>query len=158
MKISLKELQTFINIKNVILLILSILLIYILISVIYKYKNRDRIKEFEKNENKSNTKLKQKNKKKCNNDSCLDKHNYNNCPCSRKKSKELFTMAQSVFPLHYPTIPAYSQILNENMANITDNYMENITSHPETRSHPSIETTTGLFNVLPKKHLSSCKH
>jgi hypothetical protein len=56
-------------------------------------------------------------------------------------------MAQSVFPLHEPSLHAFSQIVNENMANITDNYMKHINANPLTRDFPSQETSTGFFNV-----------
>jgi hypothetical protein len=95
-----------------------------------------------KNENISHN---ENNSDKC----CIDIYNLNNCPCH--KNKESFTMAQSVFPLHYPTLPAFSQILNENMANISGSFMKHTNADPLTRDYPSEETTTGFFNVIPKK-------
>lgn len=84
---------------------------------------------------------------------CLDKFNLQECPCHAKnksKIKELFTMAQSVFPLHAPTIPAHSQILNENMSTISNSFMEMTGASPLTREHPSKETTTGLLTSVPQ--------
>jgi len=87
----------------------------------------------------------------CGSDTCLDKNEYNDCPCHKNKNnkpKELFTMAQSIFPLHMPNIPAFSQIVNENMANIEDSYMAHQTTNQLTRDYPSMETSTGFFNII----------
>jgi len=149
MTISLKNINSYINIQNtvmyIIILFISIILIYILIHIFRKKKCLV-----------ENKKVPSKNvaNKKCENDICLDKYNVNKCSCG-KNHEEAFTMVQSVFPLHAPTIPAYSQMLNENMVTISDNYMENVGSDPLTRKHPSLETTTGLFNVIPIKSSSS---
>jgi hypothetical protein len=87
----------------------------------------------------------------CGSESCLDKYNYSDCECHKNQVKnELFTMAQSVFPLHAPTLPAFSQILNENMSNINASYTEQNKADPYTRKYPSKETTTGFFNIIHK--------
>jgi hypothetical protein len=129
--------------KTVGVILLSILLIYILIHI-FRRMNRNS-EHHHHNHHKENT------KSKCGSESCLDKYEYNDCPCHKNKHnnkpKELFTMAQSVFPLHAPTLPAFSQILNENMSNISDSYMEHTDADPLTRDFPSQETSTGFFNV-----------
>lgn len=125
--------------KIVGVILLSFLLIYILIHI---FRRMNRSSQHHNNiHNKENT------KSKFGSESCLDKYEYNDCPCHKNKTKELFTMAQSVFPLHAPTLPAFSQILNENMSNISDSYMENTEANPLTREFPSQETSTGFFNV-----------
>ena len=144
--------MSFINIKTLVVIILSILFIYILIQIFRRIRHQHHHHHKEDN-SKSNS----KSKSKCGSLNCLDMYNYNECPCNKNMTKELFTMAQSVFPLHAPTLPAFSQILNENMANITDDYMEHTEAHPLTRDFPSQETSTGFFNVkgdalLSKKH------
>lgn len=139
----------------VIILFISIVLICILIHLFRKKKCLVVSKNVvSKNVASKNVTSKNVANKKCENDICLDKYNVNKCSCG-KNHEEAFTMVQSVFPLHAPTIPAYSQMLNENMVTISDNYMENVGSDPLTRKHPSLETTTGLFNVIPIKPSSS---
>lgn len=142
------ELPSFINIQTVSVVLISILIIYILIYIYRRIRHHSQI-----NHHHHNKQNKNKNKTKCGSDACLDKYNYVDCPCHKKnnKPKELFTMAQSVFPLDAPTIPAFSQIVNENMenmANITKNFMEMTEAHPLTREYPSKETSTGFFNVV----------
>ncbi len=135
-------------IKSFFLVILSLLSIYILIHIFRRLKHRKvehgKVEHGKVDNDHSHM---SSHKMKCNSENCLDKYNYNKCPCHKNKTKELFTMAQSVFPLHDPTLPAFSQIVNENMANITDNYMEHTEAHPLTRDFPSQETSTGFFNV-----------
>lgn len=149
--------MSFINIKTLVVIILSILFIYILIHIFRRIRHYEHHHHHHHTED--NSKSNSKSKSKCGSLNCLDMYNYNECPCNKNKNmtKELFTMAQSVFPLHAPTLPAFSQILNENMANITDDYMEHTEAHPLTRDFPSQETSTGFFNVkgdalLSKKH------
>ena len=131
--------------KTVGVILLSILLIYILIHIFRRMNRNSEHHHHNHNHHKENT------KSKCGSESCLDKYEYNDCPCHKNKHnnkpKELFTMAQSVFPLHAPTLPAFSQILNENMSNISDSYMEHTDADPLTRDFPSQETSTGFFNV-----------
>jgi hypothetical protein len=129
---------------NIIIVLISILLIYILMYIYKKIVHHYHHKQQHKKKHK-------KINKKCESDNCLDNNNYNDCPCHNKKNnkpKELFTMAQSIFPLHFSSIPAFSQIVNENMANLEDSFMENTSTNTLTREYPSIETSTGFFNVL----------
>jgi hypothetical protein len=104
---------------------------------------------YTKNNKKCNhTKVQSKKQSSCGFDSCLD-DNLSDCDCYKKEvNKELFTMAQSVFPLHMPTLPAFSQILNENMSTISASYTEQNKADPYTRKYPSQETTTGFFNII----------
>lgn len=134
-------------ITQLMLLILSIILIYILINIINKVRNNSHNYNHNHNHDHSHN---NGNKIKCSNEACLD--NYNDCPCNENKSKELFTMAQSVFPLHNESLSPFDQILNENMSNINDNYTVNNEENKLTRNHPSQETSTGFFNVLSSKH------
>lgn len=140
--------QSFINIQTVGVVILSISLIYILIHIFRRMNRHSQEHEHKHRRENANA----NNKPKCGSESCLDRYEYNDCPCHKNKKnnkpKELFTMAQSVFPLHVPTLPAFSQIVNENMANIGDSFMEHTDANPLTRDYPSLETSTGFFNIV----------
>jgi len=141
---------------NIIFVLISILLIYILM---YIYKKI--VHHYHHKQQHEHNKAHKKEHKKCESDNCLDNNNYNDCPCHHKKNnkpKELFTMAQSIFPLHFSSIPAFSQIVNENMANLEDSFMENTSTNTLTREYPSIETSTGFFNVLGDAALQQQQH
>jgi hypothetical protein len=58
-------------------------------------------------------------------------------------------MAQSAFPLHFPTLSPFSQTVNENLSTISASYTEQNKADPYTRKYPSKETTTGFFNIIP---------
>jgi hypothetical protein len=140
------------NTNTILFVLLSIVSVAILM---YIYRNLKHDKPSHIKIDKNGSMLAPKHKMKCcgsNSEHCLDKFNLQSCACHHKeksKIKELFTMAQSVFPLHAPTIPAHSQILNENMSTLSNSFMEMTDASPFTREHPSIETTTGLLTSIP---------
>lgn len=150
------------NINILLFVLLSIISLAILIFIFNKLKHRPEHRPFHMKIDKNGSMIAPENKMKCcgsNSEHCLDKFNlHNECPCHLKeksKIKELFTMAQSVFPLHAPTIPAHSQILNENMSTLSNSFMEMTDANPLTREHPSIETTTGLLTAIPPSEFVS---
>ena len=120
--------------------IIGLLIVYFLIvigNLVFAQNNKNKCNHTKK-------KVQKKQQSKCETDSCLD--NYSDCECHKNQVKnELFTMAQSVFPLHMPTLPPFSQILNENMSNINTSYTEQNKADPYTRRYSSQDTTTGFF-------------
>jgi hypothetical protein len=124
-------------------LIIVLLVVYFLIFIgnnVYTQYNKKKCNHNQK-------KVQKNEQSKCETDSCLD--NYSDCECHKNQVKnELFTMAQSVFPLHMPTLPHFSQILNENMSNINASYTEQNKADPYTRRYSSKDTTTGFFTEI----------
>ena len=125
-------------------ILICILVFVISIGIIYmKYDNINSLVKNNLISKKEYTTIKKDNK--CFNKTCLDNYEYKTCECCKNHiNNELFTMAQSVFPLNAPTIPAKQQILNENITflNELDNEKININEKKYTRKQSIAETTT----------------
>lgn len=127
------------------ILLVGLLIVYFLIFI-----SRHLMSYYMKDNKKCNhKKVQSKQQSSCGSESCLD-NNFSDCDCGKKQVKnELFTMAQSAFPLHFPTLSPFSQNVNENLSTISASYTEQNKADPYTRKYPSKETTTGFFNTIP---------
>lgn len=146
------QLQT--NFSESVIIIGMLVLIIVIVIIYMKYDNIKTLVKNNLNIEKNNSSIKNKKENKCSSKTCLDNYEYNKCDCCNNNNhinNELFTMAQSVFPLNAPTIPANQQILNENITSLKELNREKIDINEKkyTRNQSLAETTTGLFNYIP---------